>query len=312
MIIKDNFGRPITSLRISITSRCNLNCAYCHREGIKNAESEMQPEEVERVIKICSDFGIRKVKITGGEPLIRKDVVEIVSRINAIEKIKEISMTTNGMLLEKYALELKEAGLKRVNISFDTLDPEKFKKITCGGDLRRVIAGIKAACEAKLMPIKLNMVVMKGINIEEIEKMLDFASKYNAILQLIGLMRNEYSKNFFDTYYYDLREIEKEIEKRAIKTITRKTMHGRRRYILEKGVVEIVFPMHNSSFCAHCTRLRITADGKFKPCLMREDNHVDFLAAMRNGASDEEIKELFRKAVMLRKPYFTSIAKVES
>lgn len=311
MIIKDSFGRPITSIRISITSRCNLNCAYCHREGIKNAESEMEPEEIKRVIEVCSGFGIRKVKITGGEPLIRKDVVDIVDRINSIEKIREISMTTNGLLLEKYALKLKEAGLKRVNISFDTLNAEKFRKITRGGDLSRVISGIEAAHEAGLKPIKLNMVAMNGINIEEIEQMLEFASKYDAILQLIGLMRNEYSKNFFDSYYYDLREIEKEIEKRARKVITRKTMHGRRRYVLQKGVVEVVFPMHNSSFCAHCTRLRITSDGKFKPCLMRENNHVDFLTAMRNGASNEEIKELFRKAVMLRKPYFMSDAKAE-
>jgi len=303
-MIHDSFGRPLTSLRISVTSRCNLNCLYCHREGIEKASQEMTPEEIKRVVEICSKYGIEKIKLTGGEPLVRKDIVEIVEAVSNIDGIKEVSMTTNGIFLADLAPKLKKAGLKRVNISLDTLDKDVFSNITQGGKLEKVLKGIEAANDANLTPIKLNMVVMKGVNIGEIKDMLKFASKHSAILQLIGLIKNEYSREFFDAYYYDLKTIEERLEKEAKEIIFRETMHGRKRYILEEGEVEVVFPMHNTAFCARCTRLRITADGKFKPCLMREDNYVDFLTPMRRGAGSRELARLFEDAVKKRAPFF--------
>ncbi len=306
-MIYDRFGRPLRSLRISITSRCNFDCLYCHQEGIsKNSNGEMSVEEIERIVGICADHGVRRVKVTGGEPLLRKDVCDIFDVIASTKGVKDVSMTTNGFLLDKYAQELKDAGLDRVNVSLDSVRPEVFSKVT-KGDLNKVITGIKTAIDVNLNPVKLNMVAMRGINTDEIPDMIKFASETGAILQLIGLMKNEYSKDFFDKYFYDLTPLEKEFERDATDVYVRKFMQGRTKYILDRGTeVEVVFPMHNTNFCANCTRMRITADGKFKPCLMRQDNLVDFLTPMRGGASDSELVERFKEAMRLREPFFKS------
>jgi len=266
----------------------------------------MSVDEIEKVVGICADHGVRRVKVTGGEPLLRPDVCDIFDVIASTKGIKDVSMTTNGFLLEKYAQELKDAGLDRVNVSLDSVRPEIFSKVT-KGDLNKVIAGIKTAIDVNLNPVKLNMVAMRGINTEEIPDMIKFASETGAILQLIGLMENEYSKEFFDKYFYDLAPLEKEFERDATDVYVRKFMQGRTKYILDRGTeVEVVFPMHNTNFCANCTRMRITADGKFKPCLMRQDNTVDFLTSLRNGASDSDLIDIFKEAMRLREPFFKS------
>lgn len=302
-MIYDSYGRPLTSMRISITQRCNLDCIYCHREGVfEDSEREMTPAEIERVVRIAAELGVGKVKITGGEPLLRGDVCEIVAGIAGIEGIREVSMTTNAVLLEEYAEELKKAGLRRVNISLDTLKPEVFSTITRGGELSRVLAGIEEAIRVGLRPVKLNMVVMRGINDGEVQDMIRAYSREGVVLQLIELVDTD--RAFFHKHYFDLDEVEREIAGKAKNVLVRKHMQGRRKYTLNGAEVEVIKPMHNTEFCAHCTRLRITADGKFKPCLMRQDNLVDFLTEMRSGASDERIRELFRKAVMRREPYF--------
>ena len=302
-MISDSYGRPLTSMRISITQRCNLNCIYCHREGVfKDGGREMTPPEITRIVRIASELGVEKVKLTGGEPLIRGDVCEIVEGIAGIPGIREVSMTTNGVFLKEYAERLRGAGLKRVNISLDTLKPSVFSTITRGGELARVIEGIDEAVRAGLKPVKLNMVVMKGINDAEIEKMMEEYSREGVVLQLIELVDSD--EDFFRKYYYDLDRIEGEIAGKAKNVRIRKYMQGRKKYTLNGAQVEVIKPMHNTEFCAHCTRIRVTADGKFKPCLMRQDNLVDFLGEMRSGAGDERIKELFLKAVKRRKPYF--------
>jgi cyclic pyranopterin phosphate synthase len=213
-------------------------------------------------------------------------------------------MTTNAAMLSKKSEALKEAGLKRVNVSLDTLDPAIFKDITKGGKLDTVIEGIQSAVESGLQPVKLNMVVMRGLNTDKIKEMIAFATKNHAILQLIGLMENEYSDEFFKEYSCDLDKIVRDLEEEANEVLIRKFMQNRMRYILDEGEVEVVFPMHNTEFCANCTRIRVTADGKFKPCLMRNDNYVDFLESMRSGASDSELERLFLEAVSRREPYF--------
>lgn len=302
-MIYDSYGRLLTSMRISITQRCNLDCIYCHHEGIfEENEREMTPEEIRRIVKISSELGVEKVKITGGEPLIRGDVGEVVTGIASIEGIREVSMTTNALLLEEYAEALKKAGLSRVNISLDTLKPEVFSTITRGGELGRVTAGIEEAIRVGLKPVKLNMVVMKGINDVEIHEIIQAYSREGVILQLIELVDSD--RDFFKKYYYDLDDVEREIAGKAKKVRIRKYMQGRRKYTLNNAQVEVIKPMHNTEFCAHCTRIRITADGKFKPCLMRQDNLVDFLTEMRSGAEDERLRELFREAVKRREPYF--------
>ncbi|MDI6655451.1 MAG: GTP 3',8-cyclase MoaA [Candidatus Hydrothermarchaeota archaeon] len=305
-MIYDRFSRPLIGVRISITQRCNLDCIYCHREGvsfrkedgIRESAAEMTPEEISRIVAVCAKNGVRKVKITGGEPLLRSDVCDVVQKISSVNGIEDISMTTNGVLLQEYAQGLKKAGLGRINVSLDTLKPEVFSMITGGGNLKQVVAGIDKAIEAGLEPVKLNMVVMKGINEREVRDML----REGVVLQLIELMNTD--NGFFEKYFYDLDEIEKEFEREALSATVRKFMQNRRKYVLNGAQVEVIKPVHNTEFCASCTRIRITADGKFKPCLMRSDNLVDFLTPMRRGAGDKELEELLKEAMKKREPYF--------
>ncbi len=301
----DNYDRPVISMRISITPRCNLNCIYCHHEGIKSGSKyEMTPDEIVRISELCAGYGVRKIKITGGEPLLRKDVTEIVHGISKIEGIEDVSMTTNGTLLEDLAGDLKTAGLNRINVSLDTLRPDVFSMISRGGKLDTVLGGLKRAAEVGLMPVKLNMVVMNGVNEDEIQSILKRYPKGDFVIQLIELMDAEHDREFFSKYFYDLDGVEKGFAERADDVYVRKLMQGRRKYMLNGSEVEVIKPMHNTEFCARCTRIRVTADGKFKPCLMRSDNLVDFLTPMRDGADDGELNSLFREAVLRRKPYF--------
>ena len=247
------------------------------------------------------------MKLTGGEPLLRSDIVDIVSNISSIEEIKDISLTTNGILLDKHAQELKEAGLNRINVSLDTLNPERYRRITGGGDIKKVLVGIDTAIKAGLKPIKINVVVMKEINEEEIFDIIGKFSVGGVVIQLIELVNTDTNKEFFNRYFCDLSKIEEEIKNKAEKMKIRNLMHNRRKYFFKNAEVEFVRPMHNTEFCMHCTRLRVTFDGKFKPCLLRDDNLVDFLSAMRSGADDALIEKLFLKAVELREPYFKPV-----
>lgn len=307
MTLKDNYGRPVLNLRISVTQRCNLHCPYCHREGQEKSVSshvvEMTPDEIARLVKIAVSLGIRNVKLTGGEPLVRDDMVEIVSKIGGIAGVTDFSMTTNGTLLAKYAEELHEAGLKRVNVNIPTLRSGVYGELT-GGSLDDVLNGIREAVKAGLHPVKLNMLILKGVNDDEVESMVEFAAEAGAILQLIELEPINLSNGYYRRYHRPLDDYEARLKEKALKVETRRFMHNRRVYYLQKAKVEVIHPIENTEFCLHCTRLRITSDGKLKPCLMRNDNLVDVLTPMRTGASDKEIEELFKEAVRRREPYF--------
>ncbi|MFA4668119.1 GTP 3',8-cyclase MoaA [Pyrococcus kukulkanii] len=302
----DRFGRPVTNLRISLTKECNLNCFYCHREGQLDGERRMTPEEIERIVRIASRLGIRKVKLTGGEPTIRSDIMEIIRKIRPY--VIDLSLTTNGTTLYTLAEKLKEAGLDRVNISLDTLDREKYKMITGFDVLDQVLKGIRKATRI-FHPVKLNMVVMKGINDDEIWDMIRFAGEVGAILQLIEIEvpREMEDSQFFKDFFYPLKPLEEEFEKLAVE-IRERRMHRRRKYFLPVDgkivEVEVVRSMHNTTFCMNCTRLRLTADGYLKTCLLRKDDLIDILGPMREGASDEELVEVFKRAVLLREPYW--------
>jgi cyclic pyranopterin phosphate synthase len=243
------------------------------------------------VAKAVSEIGIRNIKFTGGEPLLRIDLVEIISQM---PRNLELSMTTNGILLTQKASELAEAGLRRVNISLQSLNPEIYQVITGGRDrdLQSVLTGIDAALDAGLQPIKLNMVVLQN-NESEIPDLIEFARSKGLILQLIELL--------------DLRGLgisgnieltEQILQARADRIITRE-MHRRRKYFLNGAEVEVVRPIDNTEFCANCTRIRLTSDGKIKTCLLRNDNLIEI-----KTSDIDKIKRLFKAANELRQPFF--------
>jgi len=305
MVLIDSYGRPLLNLRIALTKSCNLRCSFCHAEGEdKNIENfvEMTAEEVVRIARIAANLGVSKIKLTGGEPLLRKDIVQIVKGIAALPGLEELSMTTNGTLLEPLAKELRTSGLKRVNINLPTLDGEVYCKLT-GGRLEDVLGGVKAAVEAGLNPVKLNMLVLRDVNDFHVLEMMDFARKIGAVLQLIELEPINVSNEYYMAFHKPLDEYEEVFRQKAAKIETRKHMQNRRVYHMSDLKVEVVHPIENTEFCMHCTRLRVTSDGKLKPCLMRNDNLVDILTPMRNGATDDELTKLFKLANEKRQPY---------
>ena len=271
----------------------------------------MTVKEIVHIVQIAISLGISRVKLTGGEPLLRKEIVEIVRGINGLEGLTDLSMTTNGTYMKGLAKDLKKAGLNRVNVSLPTLDPNVYNNLM-GGDLEDAIEGVKAAVEAGLHPVKLNMLVLKNVNDGEIEKMIQFAAQTGTILQLIELEPINLSKTYYEGYHLGLDEIEQKLKKLASETRVRKYMQKRRVYVLPKVNVEVIRPIENTEFCANCTRIRVTSDGKLKPCLMRKDNLVDILAPMRNGADDKKLTEIFIEAVKNREPYYkaTPTAKI--
>ncbi|MFA5772292.1 MAG: GTP 3',8-cyclase MoaA [Thermoplasmata archaeon] len=301
--MKDSHGREIENLRISVTRHCNLSCMYCHREGEgKRNGIEMTPFQIERVLEAGASIGARKLKLTGGEPLLRNDIVDIVQR--ASRHMIEVSMATNGILLSEYAKRLKNAGLNRVNISLDTIDSNKYERITGTKFLQKVIEGIDAAVESGLDPVKLNMVLLKGINENEVQSMIDFCGQRKTVLQIIELEATKRGAdgNFYKEHHCDLTPLKKEFERRALKITTRK-MQARKKYFLPQEV-ELVRSMHNTEFCAHCNKLRITSDGKLKPCLLNNSNNIDILSIIQKDNSRGALLGAFKRAIAIREPYW--------
>jgi len=231
------------------------------------------------------------MKFTGGEPLLREDMAEIIS---AVPAGIETSLTTNATLLADRAPELREAGLSRVNVSLDSLRRDRYRSITGSALLDDVLAGIQAAEEAGLTPIKLNLVLLQGINDDEVDDFLAYVrGNRNLILQLIELL--EFNRC---SSHGDIDRVEEEIASRSRQVITRR-MHHRKKYCLDGAEVEVVRPRHNTEFCAFCNRLRVTSDGQLKPCLLRSDNHLDI-----RGKSGTELEALFCEAVRRREPFY--------
>ncbi|HIH69461.1 GTP 3',8-cyclase MoaA [Methermicoccus shengliensis] len=291
----DPYGRTITSLRVSLTERCNLNCIYCHREGHVCSGRELSCEEVVRACAAGFSLGIRRLKLTGGEPLLRDDLCEV---LRSLPPFEDVSLTTNGTLLSSRACELKDAGLHRVNVSLDTLDPSTYRRITGGGTLKSVMEGIEKAVECELTPVKLNMVLLKGINDSEdaLRDMLEFTHSLegSAVLQLIELI----PINGLNGLKGDLAAVESVLEQRA-SLVWERRMHRRRRYLVDGVEVEVVRPMDNTLFCRYCNRIRLTADGKLKPCLLSEEGLVDI-----KGLDLEGVKRAYMRAVKNRRPYY--------
>jgi cyclic pyranopterin phosphate synthase len=299
--ISDSFQRPINYLRISVTDRCNLRCIYCMPEegvSLMSHSDVLSYEEIFRVVEAAAELGISKVRLTGGEPLVRLGLSALVRMIAGIEAINDISLTTNGILLPKYAAGLKEAGLDRANISLDTLKPERFRVITRCGELGDALAGIEAAHRFGLEPVKINMVVMAGINDDEV---IDFARKtvqdgWNVryIEQMPVLDDEKVSPRLFS-----VSEIREKIE-----TLGKLEPHhvevgnGPAKYYRlpgATGTIGFITPV-TEHFCYRCNRLRLTADGKLRPCLLSEEE-INVREALRRGASVDEIKSLIEKTV---------------
>lgn len=303
MPLQDNYRRAIDYMRVSITDRCNLRCIYCMpADGIEAMVHKeiLRYEEILRVMRIAAGLGVRKVRITGGEPLARKNVQYLIREAALIEGIEELTLTTNGLLLEKYAIELAENGLDRVNVSLDSLKPDRYREITRGGNLEDVLRGIEAAYRAGLVPVKINMVPIRGVNDDEI---LDFArttidTPYHVRfieLMPIGDRTLSGEKQYIPTD--DIKAIVGQLGE--LSPVRRRT--GPAKYYRlpgAEGVVGFISAMTHH-FCTDCNRLRMTADGKLRPCLF-SGTEIDLKTPMRRGAPDSEIERLLRLAVEVK------------
>jgi len=301
-LLIDSFGRQITYLRISVTDRCNFRCVYCMPpQGVPYVPHEriMRYEEIAALVAVAARLGIRKVRITGGEPLVRADLPRLVQMISAIEGIEDISLTTNGILLEKYAGVLAQAGLKRVNVSLDTLNAEKFARITRGGNLENVLRGIAAAEMCGLTPIKINTVIMRGINDYELVDLAKLTLKHTWNLRFIELMPIENQQSWGvgfpppEQIYMPVSEVMALLQPLGLEPAILENDYGTARpYRLKGGMgtVGFISPLTEQHFCQRCNRIRLTADGHLRPWLMC-DLEIPVLPALGAGKPIESLLE---------------------
>jgi GTP 3',8-cyclase len=310
----DQYERDIKYLRVSVTDRCNLRCTYCMpKEGLSliGRDDILRYEEIFRIIRIATGEGITKVRITGGEPLVRKGVAEFIASLRAIAALKDISLTTNGILLEDHAEALFAAGMRRINISLDSLNADKYARITRGGDIGAVLRGIRKVREMGFDPIKINIVAIKGFNDDEV---LDFARLTLANpyqIRFIELMALGTAGAENDGRYLANSAIRERIETlgklEAVNGGRNRTEGPARIYRLAGSVGEIGFISPVSRhFCNSCNRLRLTADGHLRACLLSDDE-TDLKGPLRAGCNDAEIGALIR-GVIARKPRRHEIA----
>jgi len=294
----DSFGRSINYLRISVTDRCNLRCLYCMPpEGVPRIpHSEiLSYEEIRTVVRAAAELGINRIRLTGGEPLVRAELPKLIHMLSQIEGIQELSLTTNGTILKKNALEFKQAGLSRVNVSLDTLKADKFRYITRLGALEDVLEGIKAAKEAGFEPVKINTVVMRGINDDEIRDFARMTYKEGCHVRFIELMPFKGVAEFVPSI--ELRQHISLLGK--LEPCVSITGNGPATYYRlagAKGTIGFISPLTEPSFCSRCNRMRLTPDGKLRPCLLGEDE-IDLKLPLRNNATMDKLKRLILKAV---------------
>jgi cyclic pyranopterin phosphate synthase len=299
----DSFNRPISYLRVSVTDRCNLRCVYCMPpEGVpwRPHEEILRYEEIETVVRAAAELGISKVRLTGGEPLVRKGLVDLVAMIARIPGIDDLAMTTNGTLLARCVEELKAAGLKRVNVSLDTLRPERFRRITRLGELSDALEGIAAAKAAGLVPVKVNTVVIRGLNDDEVADFARLTYAPDWHVRFIEVMPLGDNADWAGNGYVPMGEVRERIENELGELTPAKLAVGggpARYYRLPgaQGTIGFITPI-SEHFCYQCNRLRLTADGKLRPCLLSDDE-IDLRTPLRRGATIEDIKRLILEAV---------------
>lgn len=292
--MKDRYNREISYMRISLTDRCNFRCLYCMpEEGIEKCSHDdiISLEEVEKIVRAAATLGIKKIRLTGGEPLVRKGMVSLCEKISKIPGIEEICLTTNGALFKDYAKALKEAGVGRVNFSLDSLDPEKFKKITRGGDLNKTLAAIDEAIRLGFK-VKINAVVIGGFNIDDIEKLVEYTKDHDLQVRFIELMQMGQTMDWDkENFVSNKIVLEKLPQLEALKTDGVAKVYKMPGY---KGTVGLISPI-SSCFCQDCNRIRLTADGKLKPCLhsnreisLRDLEGEDLLEALKEGIYNKD------------------------
>lgn len=301
-------ARTVDYLRISITDRCNERCLYCMPEGFKGWQERadiLSYEELLRVASVAANLGFRKFRVTGGEPLVRRDVPDFVKRLSAIPGVKAIGMTTNGSRLAPVADELRRSGLRAINISLDALTPSAYRRIT-GGDIGPVLEGIRAAVKAGFERVKLNMVLIRGMNEEEIWPIVQFAAEHRLVLRFIELMPVSLTEMLSEKNFLPVGEVKSMIgsRDRLLPLDEARLGHGPARYFrLEKTGVTVGFigAITNLHFCDACNKVRLTADGKIRPCL---GNHGEFdlKSALRGGGSDEDLADIFCMAIHEKPP----------
>ncbi|HIW34871.1 MAG TPA: GTP 3',8-cyclase MoaA [Candidatus Paenibacillus intestinavium] len=302
-LLEDRYGRVHDYLRISVTDRCNLRCLYCMpEEGVQFAASEslLSYDHIVEIVKVGASLGIKKLRITGGEPLIRPDLHELISELSAIPKIEDIALTTNGIFLESQAEKLHKAGLNRVNISLDTLDPTRFKFIARNGDLKKVLAGIEAAAKVGFFPIKLNCVLLKGINEDEIAQFLKLAYEQPLHVRFIEYMPIGHADEGWKQHYLPLSTVLDIAHKEGYSISEKQEMKGNgpsENWEFSGGVGSfgLIHPISNH-FCANCNRLRLTSDGHMKPCLYWMDE-LDMKPALGDL---EAMRNLYYKAMQIK------------
>ena len=270
----DRLGRDITYLRISVTDKCNLRCRYCMpEEGVckKNHEDMLAEDEIIQAVEAAAALGIRKIRITGGEPLVKKNIVSICRRTAAVEGINEVCLTTNGILLPQLAKDLKAAGVKRINLSLDTLNPEKYTHITRIGKLENFQAGLEAAFEAGFERVKVNAVLIGGFNEDEIIPLANLTKEYPLDMRFIELMPILNSDEFGETAYVPYSRVLEKLPE-AVPVEPDGGVAKLYRLPNAKGSIGLISPI-NAHFCGECNRLRLTQDGKLKPCLHAADEY---------------------------------------
>lgn len=300
--MQDAYQREIRYLRLSVTDRCNYRCTYCvPPEGVNWLEPSMilSDGEILRVLSVLSREGVSRVRLTGGEPLVRSGFTDLVRKIRAIGAIEDLSLTTNGSLLSQYAAELKEAGLNRVNISLDTVDPVRFRELTCGGDVRDVLAGIEAAVRVGLSPVKINVVLTAAVSEADLVFFQKLVREQPVSVRFIEYMP---SRRCRVEAGMSMTSVTEYLKASAAGKLAppKQTPYGcgPAHYLqgeTDQGAYGFIAPI-SGCFCARCNRLRLTADGRLRPCLLA-DTEIDLRSALRSGATDAEIAGLYQLAV---------------
>lgn len=302
-MLSDQFGRKINYLRVSVTDRCNLRCRYCMPENgipLKKHEDLLTFEEIETIVRAAAELGVSKIRLTGGEPLLRKDLLVLVRKLAAIDGIADLSLTTNGTLLGPVAQQLREAGIGRVNVSLDTLRPERFAKMTGSDQWLSARDGLEAAVRANFKQVKMNVVLIAGYNDDEVEDFVKYAIDKPVQLRFIEFMPvgNDYWGR--DKYINSKGLIERisQTTKMVSLPAIKNSLVDEYQIIDSPATLGFISPLSNQ-FCRKCNRLRLTSDGFLKPCLASK-NEVNIKVPVRNGHTGNELKRVFYEAMRLK------------
>lgn len=299
--LSDAYGRKIEYVRLSVTDKCNLRCFYCLPKGFKDFEAPehwLSFDEIERVMRAFSDLGVSRIRLTGGEPLVRKNLPELVRRLSVLPNVEDLSLSTNASLLGNHATELKSAGIGRINVSLDTLRSDRFKQVTQGGDLLKVLSGLQAAKEAGLNPVKINMVALKGINDDEFDDMLEYCMHNDFTLRFIEAMPIGAPGQSAREHYLDLNRVLDSLNKRFTLIPSVMAGGGPAKYYQIKDTdfrIGFITPI-SQHFCDTCNRVRVSVDGTLYLCLGQEHS-LPLRPMLRDGISDAELRNVLSEAI---------------